>query len=118
MIKDMIIHALEVHAGKVPAGSKRSDKWPQVRAAHLKVEPVCQCCGEKDNLQVHHKQPFHLQPALELDPSNLITLCEHPSRNCHILFGHLRNFKSYNPTCSEDVKIWRGKVLNRPATGE
>lgn len=118
MLKELITHVQDKLSGKVPAGSKRSAQWPTVREAHLKVQPVCQCCMEKDNLQVHHLRPFHIHPELELDPNNLTTLCEHPSRNCHILFGHLRNFKSYNPDCETDVKLWRGKMLNRPKEGE
>lgn len=118
MIKEIINNIQDRISGKVPAGSKRSDKWPAVREAHLKKEPVCQCCGEDKNLQCHHLKPFHLHPELELEDSNLITLCEFPSRNCHILFGHLRNFKSFNVNCEKDVKIWREKVSKRPSTGE
>ena len=76
----------------------RSDKWPEVRKAHLKEEPVCQWCGGSEKLQVHHIAPFHLHPELELDDINLITLCEEgPGRDCHLTHGHLGNFFDFNP---------------------
>src|SRR5512135_3581631 len=84
--------------GKIPHGMKRSNKWPKVRAAHLAKHPACEVCGGNEKLEVHHKRPFHLHPDLELDPKNLITLCEskHGGVNCHLFVGHLGNFKSFN----------------------
>jgi len=76
---------------------KRSDKWPEVRKAHLEKEGWCRYCGGVENLEVHHKQPFHLDPSRELDDSNLITLCENMSKECHLKEGHLGNWKSFNP---------------------
>ena len=64
--------------------SERSGRWPAVRAAFLKLHPCCEACGTKTNLNVHHIKPFHLWPELELEPSNLITLCE----KHHFYFGH------------------------------
>lgn len=114
MITQLADHIIDVVAGKIPFGSKRSDKWAETRKAHLLKEPFCQCCGTEEHLQVHHKEPFHLKPELELDLNNLITLCEKPGRFCHIIFGHLRSFKSYNPNVVEDVKNFSEKVKNRP----
>lgn len=94
----------------------RDSRWPRVREEHLKREPSCRVCGQKTNLNVHHKKPFHLFPALELVDSNLITLCEGPGVNCHLLFGHLGLFASYNPNVEEDVAIWRSKFIQRPRT--
>src|SRR5271166_1802855 len=53
----------------------RSPKWPAVRAAHLAIEPACAFCGHTKDLQVHHILEFRVRPDLELEPSNLITLC-------------------------------------------
>src|SRR5262249_5614140 len=92
----------------------RSSKWPKVRNAHLKKQPICQVCGGREHLQVHHRKPYHLHPSLELVDSNLITLCENPSSNCHFLFGHLRNWKAFNPNVSRDAAKWRKKIKNRP----
>lgn len=94
----------------------RSTKWPAARLAHLKKEPACQVCGQTNNLTVHHKRPFHLFPDLELVGANLITLCEGPGIACHITFGHLGNWSSYNPNVDDDVAAWRDKIKQRPGT--
>jgi hypothetical protein len=80
----------------------RSDQWPSVRKAHLKANPVCAACGSSSFLQVHHIKPFHIEPNLELDPTNLITLCM--SKNeCHLTLGHGDDFKAYNPSIVSDA---------------
>jgi 5-methylcytosine-specific restriction endonuclease McrA len=106
-IKDKLV-------GKIPSGSERSPHWEETRKLFLQNNPICKVCGNKKNLQVHHKQPFHLHPELELDPSNLITLCEGRGKNDHLLFGHLRSFKSYNETVEQDADTWRKKIFTRP----
>lgn len=77
-------------------GNGRSPQWPKVRKAHLKLESKCAWCGGTKSLEVHHIQPFHLHPELELDPSNLITLCEGKDK-CHLEHGHLGSWKQENP---------------------
>lgn len=111
----MITYILDRLSGKVPAGSKRSNRWPEVRAAHLKTNPNCALCGGKANLQVHHIMPFHIDPSLELNIANLITLCEakHNGINCHLAFGHLGNFRTVNPTSVADATDWGVKIKNR-----
>lgn len=89
----------------------RSSKWTEVRKQHLKEYPSCIACGRDKKLEVHHKTPVHISPELELDPSNLVTLCADP---CHLLFGHLMNFKSYNKSVIEDCSVYLSKVKNRP----
>jgi 5-methylcytosine-specific restriction enzyme A len=98
------------------AGKKRSREWPKVRKAYLKEHPKCFVCLGTKKLNVHHCQVFHLHPELELDPKNLITLCENDKGgiNCHLAFGHLGSFKSWNENVREDTKTWRLKILNRP----
>ena len=61
-------------------GSKRSSKWPKVRKDYLKLNPECAACGGKTSLNVHHILPYHIRPDLELEPSNLLTLCEKSDR--------------------------------------
>tara|TARA_R110000868_G_scaffold138335_2_gene352369 strand:+ start:2027 stop:2356 length:330 start_codon:yes stop_codon:yes gene_type:complete len=80
----------------------RSSHWEATRSLFLKTNPSCAACGGISKLQVHHKQPFHLFPALELDPSNLITLCEEQTK-CHLDIGHLGNWKSFNPLVVEQA---------------
>jgi 5-methylcytosine-specific restriction protein A len=109
-----------------PAGT-RSSHWPTVEHGHLEREPVCQVCGGKKGLNVHHKKPFHLFPKLELADgtgrfcqikdglgrfvNNLITLCN--AKRCHITFGHGGDFKAYNPDVESDVKRAHKMILNR-----
>jgi 5-methylcytosine-specific restriction endonuclease McrA len=92
---------------------RRSEQWPEAREAHLKSEPKCQGCGGTDHLQVHHIQPFHEHPELELDQANLITLCEHPAHDCHFHFGHLLDWYSSNPQVREDAAAYLEKVKDR-----
>jgi len=80
----------------------RSPLWPKTEKAYRKLHPVCECCGSKVKLNVHHKKPFHLYPELELDETNLITLCM--DKECHLKIGHGDNFKDYNPNVVIDVQ--------------
>ena len=87
-----------------PTGESRSPQWPGVRKAHLEREPACRVCGGTSKLEVHHKKPFHLFPDLELEDSNLITLCEGwKNCNCHLVIGHHGNFKKFNDTVVADA---------------
>ena len=90
----------------------RSPHWATVRKAHLAKEPACAICGTTEEVEVHHVKPFHLFPQEELNPDNLVTLCN--SRQHHLLFGHLDNFRSYNLHVREDIKTWTDKIKNRP----
>lgn len=89
----------------------RSPQWETVRKKHLLNEPTCRACNGREKLQVHHIKPFHLFPELELQDSNLVTLCEHPDKECHLLIGHLGNFKNYNSNVLEDIKKYRVEHL-------
>ena len=100
----------EEHQVPPYGGAERSNKWPTVRKHYLELHPCCEICGTTKNLQVHHKKPFHLDPALELDLNNLATLC----KTDHFVFGHLHNYKSYNPNIDEDIAIWSKKIKERP----
>lgn len=95
-------------------GANRSSKWPGVRDKWIKEHNECAVCGTRKSLQVHHKKPFHLNPALELDPNNFITLCEEEGKNHHLLFGHLGSWSSFNKDVEMDAETWRKKIENRP----
>ncbi len=104
-------------------GIRRSPNWPAKEKAFRKANPTCACCGRSypkaKGIQVHHRRPFHDcilagRPDLELDDRNLISLCENEAGietlDCHISCGHLADFKSYNPTVTEDAAgCWHGK---------
>lgn len=89
----------------------RSSKWSTVRKQHLTNNPKCAACGSDKKIEVHHKIPVHINPDLELDPSNLISLCDN---TCHLIFGHLHNYKSYNKNVVEDCAVYLNKVQTRP----
>ena len=98
----------------------RSSAWPHVEKAVLHLHPWCAACGpdKRDKgLQVHHHLPFAYctalgRPDLELDPRNLLVLCEtehnDPEANHHLLLGHLGNFKSDNVHVAEDIALFAG----------
>jgi len=115
----LLKHVKDVVQGKAKLGVRRSGKWPTIRKDYLKLHPKCEVCGGTRKLEVHHKVPFHLKPGLELEPTNLITLCEEDTDgvNCHLLFGHLGNFKSFNHAVVSDAKVWAIKIRNRPKEG-
>ena len=100
--------------GKLGLLQVRSPKWSEVRTAFVKEHPTCEVCGGTDKRQVHHIQPFHTHPERELDPSNLITLCESKAGNHHLWWGHLGSFKSWNMDVREDAKKWGAKIRARP----
>lgn len=112
----IIKHLVDAAQGKHPLSAKRSSHWPTVRKHYLGMHPVCAVCGGSEKLEVHHVRPFHIHPDLELDPGNLITLCEsnHGGVNCHLAFGHLSNFKSWNESVRDDAAAWSVKLATRP----
>ncbi len=113
----IVKHLVGVAQGKHPMSEKRSPEWPRVRKEHLEKHPTCEVCGGTEKLEVHHIRPFHLHRELELSPENLITLCESKGvggLNCHLIFGHLGNFKSFNVTVTKDAPEWLDKIKNRP----
>ena len=110
------------HGKKVAVehGLERSKRWPSVARNFVKANPHCAACEKSTTWlgifahQVHHKViPFHLavllgRPDLELDFRNLVTLCQVPTRQHHLLLGHLDDFKSYNPECDAFIKRFFG----------
>ena len=89
----------------------RSAQWPKVRAEYLKTNPVCQVCGSSVKPEVHHIIPVHIDPSKELELDNLITLCD---KYCHFIFGHLMNWRSYNPDIIKDAQLYYQKIKERP----
>lgn len=96
----------------------RSSQWHAVREKHLKANPTCAACGTSDHLEVHHEKPFHLYPQLELVEHNLITLCESPAHNCHLIFGHLLSWRSWNPLVRGDATNWAQRFRMRPVVAD
>ncbi len=112
----IIKHLTDAAQGKHPLKTARSPRWPAVREGFLSQHPRCAVCGGIEKLEVHHIHPFHLHPELELDTTNLITLCESWKNgiNCHLAIGHLGNFRSFNPDVAADAAALAQKIANRP----
>ena len=100
-------------------GAARSGKWPAVRAEYLRLHPTCEACGTDRELNVHHVHPFHEHPELELQMSNLITLC----RTHHLALGHdpdgpdgplPRNWSASNPHVRRDAAKMLSKTTVAP----
>lgn len=91
----------------VSFGQSRSPKWRQVRAKHLERQPTCQACGKDKNLDVHHIVPFKDRPDLELEETNLITLCGSP---CHLVHGHFMSWMRCNPDVAKDCVRYKRKL--------
>lgn len=99
--------------GKSPSiSTARSSKWVTVRKQFLLKNPTCAACGGSQKLEAHHIKPFHLHPELELEESNLITLCESGrfGLNCHLLIGHNGNFRKINADVKQDAAAINKKI--------
>lgn len=109
---NILKHIKDRIQGKAPAGAKRSSKWRGVRKGFLNKNKECSVCGSTKKLEVHHKLPFHAFPELELDENNLIVLCENKKYgiNCHLLIGHLGNYKKINFAIDSDAITWKHKI--------
>ena len=106
----------DLFQGRTPFGNPRAGAWPRIRREHLAKHPTCIVCGGTKLLEVHHIRPFHLHPELELDPLNLVTLCEDTKggMTCHLAIGHLGSFRSYNVNVERDAQYIRDVVKSRP----
>lgn len=105
--------------GKIPLLSKRSSHWESVRKIWLFLNGECAACGSKEKLQVHHIKPFHIDPSLELDYNNFITLCEKKGGlECHLHIGHHGNFKQENPLVVAEAQFNRKNYGLPPLTAK
>lgn len=111
-MKNFLFHIKDRIQGKATKGQRRSGKWPRVRREHLEGQSECFVCGERENLEVHHVIPFSVAPDLELDPGNLVSLCENKKYgiNCHLLIGHLGNYRRTNVSFWTDAITWAMKL--------
>lgn len=91
--------------------SGRDYRWGKVRKEHLMKYNECFICRKRSDLEVHHIVPVHVDPDRELDPNNLITLC---GKYCHFIFGHLMDWKSWNPDIRTDALMFRDRMQKKP----
>jgi len=108
----MMIRRLPVIHHAICLVQGRSGKWPRVRKQHLKEHPRCAVCGGRKNVEVHHICPYKQAPELELEPTNLITLCNH--LRCHLLVGHLGSYHSWNEGVRRMAASIFRRIANRP----
>ena len=93
---------------------RRSPHWQKVRNDFLAKHKACAACGSTKNLQAHHCVPFNVDPSRELDPTNLIVLCEPIGpRGCHCRRGHLGNYRKWNPNVVADAAKALADKFNR-----
>ena len=100
--------------GKTKSFKRRNSKWRKLRNNFLK-DACCAVCGGIDKLEAHHVVPFHEAPERELDPSNLLALCESKKSgiNCHLFVGHLGDYKKANRSINESISAIRRIFLLR-----
>lgn len=82
---------------------RRSSRWPAVERHHLMLHPACAACGGREKVQAHHIIPFHVAPDRELDPTNLLSLCETKAPRCHLEVGHHGAWRRWNPDAVKDA---------------
>ncbi len=111
----MIDFLRNLFAGSKPepvTGRPRSSRWPSVRRGHLAEHPACEACGTTEDVEVHHVIPYHIQPRLELDSFNLMTLCGDKATGCHFRIGHGLNWSNINGNVRADATYFR-EMLKR-----
>lgn len=90
---------------------RRHKSWSNIVKKHLAMQPLCQCCGRNDALDVHHIIPVSIDRSKETDPTNLITLCRPAKRNktyCHFTQGHLGiDWKHYDYNIIKRAELFR-----------
>jgi len=106
------IHRVHSRLREKNKSKRRSPDWDKVRDAHLSLHPLCAACGGSEELQVHHIIPFHVEASMELEPSNLVTLCM-GRLNCHLHVGHGGSFRFYNPSVLKDALVASASFFKR-----
>ena len=77
--------------------TRDSPEYKRYREKVLKRDGICQCCGNKYNLEVHHPLPYNQYPSLRADTSNGIVLC----KECHDEYHHKHGYKE----CANPVTL-------------
>ncbi len=87
---------------------RKQRKWLDVSRKYRRENPRCAICGTTANIEIHHILPFKEHPELELEPSNLISLCG-KWNNCHLIHGHLGNYNNYNRNLLQTIQSLKNK---------
>jgi hypothetical protein len=100
----------------VECRAKRSAHWPAFLKQFLAAHPDCFGCGRKA-VTGHHDVPFHVEPARELDESNILAVC----LPCHFVLCHAGDWKLWVKTAREDLaahleRVRAAQQLNEKGT--
>ena len=112
MISRIIDYIRDRFRGVPLGGIGRNPGWHKFVKELIKERGgKCEITGSTRKLVGHHKIPFHIRPDLEMIKTNVIILSEDVfGSNIHLLFGHLGNYKKYNPDIKEDAVYWNKKL--------
>lgn len=110
----MLTRFFDFLAGKPMAA--RSPQWAKLRDEFLREHPTCAACGSRDYIVPHHLMPVHLFPTLELDPANLLPLCE-GTRQCHFRIGHAFSWRHFNRFAAQDAALQLKRIRSREPLG-
>ena len=76
-------------------GPRDTAAYKRAMAGYLAAHPVCQFCRKPGGkVEVHHVIPVSVDPTRAADMTNMVTL--HRKPDCHMVVGHLGNFRDYN----------------------
>lgn len=101
-----------------PWALPRSPRWPALSRAHLAAHPRCEACGAAAGVVAHHVVPVHIDRARELDPANLVSMCN--PHGCHLYLAHCGRWDWYSPEV-RDLCRWLQRLraeAARRAAGE
>ena len=93
-------------------GVRNTIAYRRAMKEYASLHPNCAFCGRSKDVDVHHKVPVSYAPELAADQSNMITLCRKPQ--CHLVVGHLGNFKNYNERVAEVCDMMNNDI-NSPS---
>ena len=86
---------------------KRHKWWNKLKQKYLQENPKCEWCGQ-DADTVHHIIPVHVNRDLEMEESNLMSLCDNRTRKCHFIVAHYCHWVKYNDKIKEITESsWR-----------
>lgn len=90
------------------SGVRDSYSYHKAMKKYLLNNPSCAFCGRTSKVDVHHKVPVSVCPERASDDTNMITLCRKPQ--CHLVVGHLGNFKKYNSKIEEVCGVMKNDI--------
>lgn len=93
--------------GITSLGARDTREYRKAMKEYKKENPFCAYCGRSLAVDVHHKLPVSVAPERAADKQNMITLCRKPK--CHLIVGHMGNYKMHNSKVEEICKTMDGK---------